>query len=536
MGYLGMIHNFKNAVLRKDLQYLERAETNTTYVLELIDQIQQLNLTPDESVWLLMLDDTVLNYQQQFKIIRSLIKQSASAEEIDRQVRVDDMNAALVLNSFRLSWEKSFEELEQRQEDALRELETYTRIGAYSSPLFILLAVGFVWFLYRYIGVFQLTKKKVGKSEAFISDVIDSSAEAIITINGKGKIIVFNPAAEKLFGYSADEAINKDVSILMPVDERSAHRGYVENSELYTTRIIHQARELEGQRKDGTRFPMELNVSRMIHHDEPHFIGVCHDITARKKIENEYKTAQLAAEEARVNAEKANQAKSQFLSSMSHELRTPLNAIIGFSQIVKIDGEGNLTEDQAKNINEIEKAGQHLLELINNVLDLSRIESGRFDLKIGPVLIGDLLSQCASIISPQLEKYRVNFNYAHEQCNQVIVHTDQLRLKQVILNLLTNACKYNKPGGTVDVKCELGNDILRISVIDTGIGINESEINDLFEPFNRMGAECGQIEGTGIGLNITLKMVELLGGTLGVDSAPGEGAHFWIDLPVNYHE
>jgi len=150
-------------------------------------------------------------------------------------------------------------------------------------------------------------------------------------------------------------------------------------------------------------------------------------------------------------------------------------------------------------------------------------------------MLTDLMSQCDIIIAPLLEKHRVTCHYSREKCDQIVFNTDKLRLKQILLNLLSNACKYNKPGGTIAIHCEQIDDSIRISVMDTGMGINPSEIKDLFEPFNRMGAECSQIDGTGIGLNITLKLFELLGCNLGIDSTPGKGSHFWVDLPLNLH-
>ena len=534
-SYLGMIHNFKNAILRKDAEYLNLVEANISNALAIVSAYQLINLQEIELAGLLVVKNIINQYQKKTVIVDELIKSGASSRQIDRQVSVDDDHALAALSSLHHIWHHEFELLESRQDEVLGELQGLSHFGAHSFPLYVLLALGFVGFLYRYMGKLHVVKHKMTQGEGFIADIIYSSAEAIITIDGSGAIDVFNPAAEKLFSYSADEVIGKDVSVLMPVDERENHKQYVDKSDLYETRIIHKRRELEGQRKDGSRFPMELNVSRMKHHSEPHYIGVCRDITERMEIEKNRAEAQHAVEQALIDAEKASQAKSQFLSSMSHELRTPLNAVIGFSQIIQMNAENNLTEDQLRNVGEIENAGNHLLHLINDVLDLSKIESGHVDLNIEPVALADLMSQCEIIIMPLLEKYHITYDYHREKCDQIIFNTDHLRLKQVLINLLTNACKYNKPGGKVTTHCELNNDSLRISVIDTGLGINDMEIKELFEPFNRMGAECSRIEGTGIGLNITLKLVELLGGNLGVESTLGKGSHFWIDLPLNYY-
>ncbi|MDH5472836.1 MAG: PAS domain S-box protein [Gammaproteobacteria bacterium] len=535
IGYLGMIHNFKNAILRRDAEFLNHAENNILNALSIVEKYKQLSTDKEELDSLLVVEKTIKQYQEKIYVVREMLNTSASSEQIDRRVRIDDLNALVALGSLRHIWEHDFSLLEKQQEQVLDELKELSAFGAHSFPLYSVLVLGFVFFLYRYIGLFHKSKSKISKSEEFIADILASSADAIITIDKDGKIVFFNEAAENLFGYKSDEIIGQDVSILMPEDERQQHQQYVSNSELYVTRVINKVRELEGLRKNGTRFPLDLNVSRMKHHTEPHFIGICRDITARKAIEEDRKAAYIAAVQARTNAEKASQAKSQFLSSMSHELRTPLNSIIGFSQIVKMDGKDNLTDEQIKHISEVERAGFHLLELINGVLDLSKIESGYLDLKIETINLGDLMKQCEMIIHPLLDKYRVKYKQLDNSCDAIVFNTDHLRLKQIVLNLLTNACKYNKPGGTVETRCQCLSDSLRISVIDTGIGIHKSELQDLFEPFNRMGAECGTVEGTGIGLNITLKLVEVLGGNLGVESTPGKGSHFWVDLPLDYY-
>ncbi|WP_018953813.1 response regulator [Thioalkalivibrio sulfidiphilus] len=252
-------------------------------------------------------------------------------------------------------------------------------------------------------------------------------------------------------------------------------------------------------------------------------LGVVQDIDERKQ-------AELALIAAREEADRANRAKSEFLSSMSHELRTPMNAILGFAQLMEYDDA--LPAEHVDNLHEILKAGRHLLELINEVLDLARIESGNLDLSIEPVALCPVIEECISLIEPLAAKRDVRVN--HGGMEGVWVRADRTRLKQALLNLLSNAVKYNRQGGRVSLDIQPVRDgaWLRILVSDTGQGLTRSQVARLFEPFNRLGAERSGVEGTGIGLTITRRLVEMMGGNVGVQSEPGEGSTFWIELPL----
>jgi len=252
--------------------------------------------------------------------------------------------------------------------------------------------------------------------------------------------------------------------------------------------------------------------------------GTVQDITPRKEVEAEL---QLAKQE----AERANLAKSEFLSSMSHELRTPLNAILGFTQLLAIDD--NLTAQQRDNVHEIVNAGKHLLNLIGEVLDLAKIEAGRMSLSIEPIELDELLQSCLSIIQPMAWKKGIGIQADFERDGFPRVLADHTRLKQVIMNLLSNAIKYNREGGQIGVSwgpAEGG--MFRISVRDTGPGIPAERLKELFQPFSRLGAENSGIEGSGIGLVISKRLMEAMHGRIGVDSREGQGSTFWLELPV----
>lgn len=251
-------------------------------------------------------------------------------------------------------------------------------------------------------------------------------------------------------------------------------------------------------------------------------IGIHSDITERKLTEQ-------ALIETRDEADRANKAKSEFLSSMSHELRTPMNAILGFGQLLQLDD--SLSDVNNDNVHEILRAGAHLLELINEVLDLSKIESGEIDLSLEPVEVSPVIDKCLNLVATLADKRRIRIS--HAGLKNIVVRADRTRLMQVLLNLLSNAIKYNREGGTVKLEAQAeGTDRLRILVTDTGNGIPAAKLGKLFQPFNRLDAENSGIEGTGIGLTITRRIVELMGGSVNVKSEVGVGSTFWIELPI----
>lgn len=230
---------------------------------------------------------------------------------------------------------------------------------------------------------------------------------------------------------------------------------------------------------------------------------------------------------ARDAAVMASKSKSEFLSSMSHELRTPLNAIIGFSQLLELE---ELTETQTDSVKEIHTAGKHLLELINEVLDLARIEAGRMSVKLEQVDLGEILREVRAMADPLATRHGISMSFVEDV--DIQVRSDKTRLKQVMLNLLSNAIKYNREHGSVSVFVEHIYELVRISVKDTGEGIAPDQREALFEPFNRLGAEGSEIEGTGIGMMVTRQFVELMDGNIDFESELGKGSVFWVDLPV----
>jgi signal transduction histidine kinase len=231
---------------------------------------------------------------------------------------------------------------------------------------------------------------------------------------------------------------------------------------------------------------------------------------------------------AKDEAERANAAKSEFMSRMSHELRTPLNSVLGFTQILQMELE---SEEDLELVDHVYKSGQHLLTLINEVLDISRVESGIIGLTSEPLLLQELVFECLDIIGPQASERDVGIGYSDSFDYAVLA--DHLRLKQVILNLLSNAIKYNRSHGSVTLNCQVSKNIVRFSVSDTGLGIAPELRERLFTAFDRLDAEARGIEGTGLGLTLSKTLIEAMGGTLGFETVVDQGTTFWFELPLS---
>jgi signal transduction histidine kinase/ActR/RegA family two-component response regulator len=280
-----------------------------------------------------------------------------------------------------------------------------------------------------------------------------------------------------------------------------------------------QKRELDLEREVAERRRSEQEIARLNAELE--------DRVRERTAQLEASNRELA--QARKEAERANEAKSEFLSSMSHELRTPLNAILGFGQILASETLQQTAAQKKEFLNHILKAGRHLLALINEILDLARIESGAVSLSLEPASIGELMLECRQLTEPMAGQRGIRMVFPPE--SQICVIADRTRLKQVLLNLLSNAIKYNREGGAVVVGYEsVDSQRVRVSVQDTGPGLRPEQVQALFQPFNRLGQESGPVEGTGIGLVVTKKLVELMGGTIGVSSTVGAGSVFSIEL------
>ncbi len=368
-------------------------------------------------------------------------------------------------------------------------------------------------------------------------ELLEAAPDAIIEVDAEGKIVPLNAAAEPISGYSREELLGKTVDQLVPRELRAAHvKHRLAYSKCPVRRPMGTGLHLQGQRKDGTRFPVEISLSPVQGTQGCHVSAVIRDVSDRQKSEREFRdtqnrlTAELSAANSKLElrsqeAEQANRLKSEFLASISHELRTPLHTIIGFSELLAEQLEGGLNDKQKRFVDHIQRDSLHLLKLINDILDLSKIESGKRDLHLEVFNALDCVHEVLNSITPAATAKQISLEL--RPCVPLLVHADRLRVKQVLWNLLSNAVKFTPEGGRVSFECTVHDRLAQFSVIDTGVGIPEQEHQRIFDKFHQVGSTTkGVREGTGLGLAITKHLVEQHGGEIHLKSEVGQGSNF----------
>ncbi|MGM9488605.1 PAS domain S-box protein [Ideonella sp. YS5] len=365
--------------------------------------------------------------------------------------------------------------------------------------------------------------------EQQLAGIVETAMDAIITIDASQTVVMFNRAAAEMFGLPAEQALGHHLDEFVPAELLERHREGLRAfiaSGRERVAIGHE-RTLYGVRANGERFAFEAAVSRQGEGPRLTMTAVIRDLTDRLAAE--------AAREARIVAEAASHAKTEFLSRMSHELRTPLNAMLGFAQLLSDDPREPLSARQRRHLELTREAGWHLLALIDDVLDVSRIEAGQLEMQFKPVPLKPLIDSALSVAATLAARHRIHLRGPAPEllAGPLAVRADATRLRQVVLNLLSNGCKYNRPGGWVEVQVHLADEgeTVCVEVADNGVGMNGEQMAHLFEPFNRLGREGGVIEGTGIGLHLTRQLVLKMGGAIEAHSDPGEGTRMRVRLP-----
>jgi PAS domain S-box-containing protein len=368
--------------------------------------------------------------------------------------------------------------------------------------------------------------QRLRDQQFYTRSLIESNIDALIATDPSGIISDVNKQMEALTGCTRDELIGAPFKNYF-TDADRAEEGI--KRVLSETKLTNY--ELTARARDGKETVVSYNATTFYDADQTlqGVFAAARDITERRILDQALQETNVALQGAKLAAEKANLAKSDFLSNMSHELRSPLNAILGFAQLLE-SGTPPPTLAQRQSIDQILQAGWYLLELINEILDLALIESGKISLSPEPTSLPDVLNDCRGMIAPLALKSGIGLTFP-SFADTPFVKADRTRFKQVLINLLSNAIKYNRAGGSVEVICTMtSTQRTRIAVHDTGNGLSPEKLAQLFQPFNRLGQESGSEEGTGIGLVVSKRLTELMGGEIGAESAVGKGSVFWVEL------
>jgi PAS domain S-box-containing protein len=375
-------------------------------------------------------------------------------------------------------------------------------------------------------------------AERRFRELIENAPDAILQVNAAGAIVIANRTAETMFCYTREELMGQNVDLLVPEANRTAHPAHRKAfAAAGLTRPMGLGLDLFAQRKDGTKFPVEISLSPMKTESGVHVTAVIRDVTERKLTEHRVRILQesymMELEARQKEAERLNQLKSEFMASISHELRTPLHTIIGFTELLQEEGEGPLNNKQMRFLHHIRVDSEHLLGLINDVLDLSRIEAGGLHLRTETVGLLKIVAESINAIAPYADSKSVSIRMG-DYLDVFSVWADPLRLRQILYNLLSNGAKFTGAGGEVLVDAVLEEGYVRITVSDTGLGIAPEERTRIFEKFYQVGfTPVGVREGTGLGLAICKQLVEMQGGTIWVESELGKGSQFHFTLPHN---
>jgi PAS domain S-box-containing protein len=370
-------------------------------------------------------------------------------------------------------------------------------------------------------------------TESRFRELLEAAPDAIIEVDREGRIVLLNAATEAIFGYGREDLLGQPVERLIPEGARGRHGGhraaYWANP---ITRPMGFGMILLARRSDGTEFPVEISLSPVKIDDGFRVTAIIRDVSAKQKAEEAIRAANQRLELQNRELDRANHLKSEFLASMSHELRTPLHTIIGFTELLAEELEGPLNEKQKRFLSHVHQDSKHLLELINDILDLSKIEAGQLELHPESFDASDVVAEALNGIRPMANARGVSVENRVER--DTVVKADRVRFREILSNLLSNAVKFTPDGGGVRVEsCAVQAGMACFSVSDTGVGIAPEDHEAVFDKFRQVGSTTrGVREGTGLGLAIVKSLVEMHGGTITLESAPGEGSRFSFTVPA----
>jgi PAS domain S-box-containing protein len=370
------------------------------------------------------------------------------------------------------------------------------------------------------------------KAESRFRELLEVAPDAIIEVDSHGSIVLCNAATERLFGYRREELLGTPVETLIPEGGRAAHQKHRGN---YwsdpVTRPMGKGLTLHAQRQDGTRFPVEISLSPVRSEDGFRVTAIIRDVTDRAIAEEQIRAVNQQLQQRNQEVERANRLKSEFLASMSHELRTPLHTILGFTELLQEEVDGPLNDRQKRFVSHVHQDAQHLLELINDILDLSKIEAGKMELRFEVFDARQAVEEVVESVRGTAQAK--NLAVENRVAADCAVRADRVRFKEIFYNLLSNAVKFTLEGGRIEIASAVRGSGVTFWVKDTGIGIPKQEQASIFDKFYQVGSTTkGVREGTGLGLAITKQLVEMHGGGISVDSEPGQGSTFSFTLPL----